>query len=47
VHDGIVRLWGITNSDTERTALRVAAEALPGVRTVADNLVTMPHVVGI
>lgn len=42
VDDGVVSLWGITNSDAERTAIRVAAEAIPGVRTVADNLVTLP-----
>jgi CBS domain-containing protein len=47
VHDGIVRLWGITNSDTERTALRVAAESISGVRAVADNLVTMRHPMGV
>lgn len=40
VADGIVDLWGITDSDTERKALRVAAERSPGVRAVNDHLVT-------
>jgi CBS domain-containing protein len=39
VHDGAVDLWGIVNSTTERTAVRVAVEAAPGVRQVSDNLI--------
>jgi CBS domain-containing protein len=42
VTDGVVSLWGMTNSGTERTALRVAAESIPGVRAVNDNLVQRP-----
>jgi CBS domain-containing protein len=38
VNDGVVDLWGIVNSDTERTAIRVAAESMPGVRAVNDHL---------
>ena len=39
---GVVNLWGITNSDAERMAIRVAAESAPGVCDVNDNLVTQP-----
>jgi CBS domain-containing protein len=36
VNGGVVDLWGIANSDSERKAVRVAAEATPGVRVVKD-----------
>jgi len=39
VNDGVVDLWGITGSEEERRAIRVAAEITPGVRAVNDNLV--------
>jgi CBS domain-containing protein len=39
INDGIVDLWGITDSETEHTAIRVAAEATPGVRAVNDRMV--------
>lgn len=38
VKDGIVDLWGVTRSDAETQALRVAAESIPGVRVVNDNM---------
>jgi CBS domain-containing protein len=38
VTDGVVSLWGITSSETERQAIRVAAEATPGVKAVNDYL---------
>ena len=38
VNDGVVDLWGITDSNTERKAIRVAAEAMPGVRAVNDHI---------
>lgn len=40
VKDGVVDLWGITGSDTENQAIRVAAETANGVRCVNDNLKT-------
>jgi CBS domain-containing protein len=40
VNDGVVDLWGITRSEAERTAIRIAAESTPGVTSVNDNLVT-------
>ena len=39
VTDGVVDLWGSTESDAERKAIRVAAEATQGVNAVNDNLV--------
>lgn len=39
VHDAVVDLWGFVSSEGEHEALRVAAEAIPGVRAVNDNLV--------
>jgi CBS domain-containing protein len=38
VNGGVVDLWGIARSDPERTAVRVAAESIEGVRAVRDNL---------
>jgi CBS domain-containing protein len=43
VNGGVVDLWGLTSSETERKAVRVAAEATPGVRAVNDNLIIPPH----
>ena len=40
VNGGVVDLWGVTRSDTERKAIRVAAESTPGVSAVNDNLFT-------
>ena len=42
VTDGVVSLWGIANSETERNAIRVAAEATPGVRAVNNHLALGP-----
>jgi len=39
VNDGVIDLWGVTDSETERKALRVAAEAMPGARAVNDHLI--------
>lgn len=38
VHDGIVDLWGVVDSQAEKRAVRVATETVPGVRLVNDNL---------
>ena len=38
VNDGVVNLWGITNSEEERNAIRIAAEAIDGVRAVNNHL---------
>lgn len=39
VHDGIVDLWGVVDSQSKKKAARVAVEVTPGVRQVNDNLV--------
>jgi len=44
VHDGVVDLWGVVNSETEKKAVRIAAEATPGVREVTDNLIVRPDI---
>jgi CBS domain-containing protein len=38
VNGGVVELWGLTFSDAERTAIRVAAESMPGVHAVNNHL---------
>lgn len=38
VNDRMVELWGVVESEEERAALRVAVEAIPGVRGVKDHL---------
>lgn len=42
VSGGVVDLWGIARSNAERKAIRVAAESIPGVIGVNDNLVDQP-----
>ena len=42
VTDGVVSLWGVTSSESERKAIRVAAEATPGVRAVNNHLAREP-----
>ncbi len=42
VSGGVVDLWGLAPSETERKAIRVAAEAVPGVRAVNDNMMKAP-----
>jgi CBS domain-containing protein len=38
VADGVVHLWGVAQDDELRQALVVAAENIPGVRTVEDHM---------
>ena len=42
VQNGVVELWGPVQSEEQRQALRVAAEATPGVRAVKENLYRLP-----
>jgi CBS domain-containing protein len=42
VHQGAVELWGVVDSQEVKKAVRVAAEATPGVRAVNDNLMIRP-----
>jgi CBS domain-containing protein len=39
VKSGVVNLYGTVTDDRERTALKVAAETIPGVKAVRDHLV--------
>jgi len=43
VNDGIVRMTGVVGSEAEREALRVAATAIAGVRSVQDELAVVPR----
>jgi CBS domain-containing protein len=38
VNDGVVRYWGFVQSEDAKDALRLAAENVPGVKGVEDNL---------
>lgn len=42
VTNGIVDLWGLVESDKERQAITVAAEAIPGVAAINDHLKREP-----
>lgn len=42
VQDGVVSLWGMVSTDDERQALRIAAENVPGVKRVEDQLTSIP-----
>ena len=38
VKDGVVQLWGLVGSDTERKAAQISAESIAGVKAVENNL---------
>ncbi|KQW20954.1 hypothetical protein ASC80_12380 [Afipia sp. Root123D2] len=42
VNAGVVDLWGVAGSTTERKAIKVAAESVPDVCAVNDNLIIRP-----
>jgi hypothetical protein len=42
VANGVVDLWGLVQSDTERQSIAVAAEAIPGVTAVNDHVKLEP-----
>lgn len=46
VRDGIVRLSGALSDERQRAALRVAAENIPGVRGIEDDLVWVEPMTG-
>jgi CBS domain-containing protein len=46
VHDGVVDLWGMVETATEKQALRVATEVTPGVRSVNDGIIVRPMAAG-
>jgi CBS domain-containing protein len=39
VENGVVHLWGVAQTEREKEACRVAAEAVPGVREVVNHIV--------
>lgn len=41
VTEGVVHYWGMISAEEERTAARVAAENIPGVRSVQDHRLLM------
>ena len=43
VLDGIVHFWGTVGSQEERTALRVVAENISGVRGIEDHTISGPR----
>tara|TARA_R110002072_G_scaffold19586_3_gene72542 strand:+ start:120 stop:818 length:699 start_codon:yes stop_codon:yes gene_type:complete len=43
VRDGKVQLWGGVLSESEKTAVRVAAEGIAGVQEVEDNVTVLPN----
>lgn len=43
---GTVHFWGLVNSDSQRDALRVAAEGISGVRQVVDHTLNATTLVG-
>ena len=45
VQNGVVDLWGYAPSAAERAAIRIAAEAIPGVIAVNDHLLETPIMV--
>ena len=47
VTDGVVELWGAVFDERQREALRVAAENIPGVKAVKDNLSWIEPVSGL
>ncbi|MEH6579174.1 MAG: CBS domain-containing protein [Amphritea sp.] len=42
VNDGVVQLWGVVYSETEKHAAQVAAESIPGVKSVENYLGKIP-----
>ena len=47
VHDGVVDLWGMIFDERQREALKVAAENVPGTKSVKDHLVWIEPMSGI
>ena len=43
VAEGIVHLWGMAHSDEESDAMRVAAESVPGVKSVEEKINVLPR----
>jgi osmotically-inducible protein OsmY len=46
VNNGVVELWGVIVDERQREALKVAAENIPGVKSVKDHLVWVEPTTG-
>ena len=46
VRDGVIELWGVIIDERQRTALKVAAENIPGVKAVKDHMAWIEPVSG-
>lgn len=46
VEGGVVKLWGVADSEAEKEAARVAAEQVAGVQAVENNVLVGPAVAG-
>ena len=46
VGEGVVHLWGMVHSEDERDALRVAAEGVPGVKSIEEKISVLPRGAG-
>jgi osmotically-inducible protein OsmY len=46
VHNGSVDLWGLVDSEEQRSATRIATELTPGVQAVHDFLLLRPPTSG-
>jgi CBS-domain-containing membrane protein len=44
VHNGMVKLWGIVDTEAEKEAVRVAVELVEGVRAIENNVTVLPVV---
>jgi CBS domain-containing protein len=42
-----VKLWGVVDCEAEKEAARVAAEQVPGVQAIENNVIVLPVVAGI
>jgi CBS domain-containing protein len=47
VKDGVVELTGVVRDERQRQALRIAAEGIPGVRSVGDRALRLEPVIGL
>jgi osmotically-inducible protein OsmY len=46
VQGGTVELWGVVGSEAEKEAARVAAETVPGVHAVENNVIVRQVIAG-
>jgi CBS-domain-containing membrane protein len=44
INDGAAELWGIVESQVQRDAIRVAIEAIPGLRTISNKIAVQQRI---